>query len=83
MAAAGAPIEFIEWRDSFGLPDGWRFGDELEGHAPLTVVSVGTIIREDDDCVLIAGSWSLREDPQYGGAMAIPKCSIVKRRRLR
>ena len=74
-------IELIRWTDSVGLSSGWQDMEDALEIEPSIVVSVGTILREEEDYLVIASSWSAAR--QFGGVLAIPKASIVERRMLR
>lgn len=80
-------VEYIEWLDSFGCGSNWQHID----HERLSrisfrhnCISVGFVIFENDDCVVIASHFS-PENESIGaeesacGDMTIPKASIVKR----
>jgi hypothetical protein len=77
-------LELIVWKDSYGCSPVW---EELDESAPLQVMlceSIGRVIRETDEAVLIAPHSTLYKldaiiMKQYCGDMTIPKCAIVSR----
>ena len=76
-------IECIRWIDSFGLAAGWLDTDEALETEPLEILSVGALLREDDRCVVLAGSWADGDRGQFGAVVAIPKAAILRRRTVR
>lgn len=78
----------IEWLDSHGFA-GWNRLDELErlGRRTMTCVSVGFLVVETDDVVVLASSLSAWFDPDIAvgakGDISIPKVAITRRRALR
>lgn len=73
--------ELIEWVDAFGAPAGWEFEDELDP-AVTRVSSVGYVIRETDEFVMLAPHVSSPGEGrrrQLAGHIAIPKRQIVAR----
>ena len=78
-------IERIEWRDSFGCSPNWGSLDK-DMIKPLHCVSVGLVIHEDEDCVVVAPHWTEQhpgmDTQHYCGDMTIPTVSIVSRTEL-
>jgi hypothetical protein len=71
----------IEWVDSHSFADGpWHFVEDVELMQISTCISVGKLVKESDDMLVIAGSWTR---DQYDGVMAIPKVSITQKRELK
>jgi hypothetical protein len=70
----------VEWIDAFGCPAGWEFEDETVT-AATTVRSIGYVLSEDDQFVLIAPHISSPGDGrrrQLAGHIAVPRRQIVK-----
>jgi len=75
-------LEMIEWIDSFGCSPEWQSIEHVKLNEPLTCVSVGKIIAEKDDYVVICPHFTKPHDDleeQGCGDMTIPKIVIVKR----
>lgn len=73
-------IAVIEWVDAFGCPAGWEFEDETQARA-TTVRSVGFVLSEDDQVVMLAphiSSPGEGERRQLAGHIAVPRRQIVK-----
>ena len=78
------PIIDITWVDSHGGDNGWEVVESLDDVLcrPLECRSVGFVLKESDDCIVIAHNVSNGHDgvePQFTMGMTIPKCAIVKR----
>lgn len=75
-------LEAVVWIDS-GSTDGWVDVDELPCE-PVTIHSVGWVAAENDEClILVPHVGQDRRHTCVCGNIAIPKCSIVKRRKLK
>ena len=74
-------IELIRWLDS-RIMSGWVSVSHLEDTGNAMCTSVGTVIAEDDERIVIAGTWSTEDDEEIDSApdaMVIPKVAIVSR----
>jgi hypothetical protein len=72
-------IAVVEWIDAFGCPAGWEFEEEALLRA-TTVRSVGHVLSENDDFVMLAPHISKPGDGtrrQLAGHIAIPRRQIV------
>jgi hypothetical protein len=71
-------IVYFEWRDACGR-DGWVSArpDGLP-QVPL-VKSIGWLVHEDDDQIVITSGWEVEQDGCMG-VIAVPKAWIKKRR---
>jgi len=76
-------IEKVVWEDSFGLSPGWIEHEDAHGCCPITITSVGRLVTEQDDHIVLAGSWGHAPEAQMGGVLAIPKSAIKRRRVVR
>ena len=77
--------ERVRWLDSGCQGDsGWHtvdvFGEALTLDR-MTVVTVGIVIHEDEDVLIVAGSWDSTHDA-YSNALAIALANIIERERL-
>lgn len=87
MSDPAAPFKrvIIDWLDAFS-EDGWADFDDKDVRSEHPVTTIGWVIREDDNYIVVAGSIS--PDPrksgnwQVSGAMGIPKGCITGRREL-
>jgi len=67
---------YIEWVDS-ATHYGWR--DRDEKYLPLTITSIGFVLSETEDNIVISTSLDGVNEMAIG-PMVIPKCSIKKRK---
>ena len=70
---------YVEWVDSARNND-WNTVDEINfktSFRPIEVETVGWLIHETDDYIVVAQSIGY-EPEQFCGTMTIPKCSIKK-----
>ena len=70
-------VVYIEWLDSYGI-SGWHDYDCLDVPA---CKSIGYLLEENKDKVVICQSYS--EAGQKYSILAIPKCSIKKRKTIK
>ena len=79
-------IYLIEWYDSYSLGDGWLSVRSLKKPKKMVCVSVGYILKETKDVILIASHITdIREKKCLGttrGILIIPKGTIIKKKRL-
>ncbi|MCM1516252.1 MAG: hypothetical protein NC080_07580 [Paraprevotella sp.] len=74
-------IETIEWKDTFGCPEGWEFADSFEPKV-ATVQSVGFVWKETDEYIVLVPHISGEERKQLAGHITIPRTQIVSRTKL-
>lgn len=73
-------IVIIEWVDSStSRINSWIDRREYEPVETISATTIGFILFEDTNTIIIAHSFS---KDQYMGELAIPKCSIINRRNL-
>lgn len=68
----------IVWVDTMAWA-GWHSQDQIKEYGLLPITSVGIVVADKEDCILIAtsvGGNNLHE--QVGQITSIPKCSITK-----
>lgn len=71
-------LVFVKWHDAKGVSDTWQFLKDAAEPAPAVMESVGWVIQENDDVIVIAPHMSTDEDSsQYCGEMQIPKVAIL------
>jgi hypothetical protein len=81
------PLELIEWQDSQTTFPHWTHLDETDPKLPVAgrMQSVGWIIAENDEAVLVAANTGTTGDTDVGqvcAVMTIPKLAITARRAL-
>lgn len=67
-------VAYVRWVDSAG-PDGWTF-DPLP--IALEVLTVGWVLAEDAQRVVLSASVATGDDGQYHSPIAIPRCAILQ-----
>jgi len=72
---------YIEWVDSLGQSH-WQFKSDIEERSVTKVITVGIVVHEDKEQLVIAHSQSLDTD-EWNSAIHIPKCCITKKRILK
>ena len=76
------PLLRVEWADSALLQSGWMDAEEMKAD-DIPIVSVGFRVKEEDDHLFLAGTWSGSETHKdYAQVIEIPVRAIVKKRRL-
>lgn len=75
------PMVRILWRDSAQPIVGWRFMDDLPPLRSVHCESIGYVVAEDAENIMLAQSIGDRdhENQQANACMVIPKCCIVER----
>jgi hypothetical protein len=75
------PAEWIEWYDHCSLEGGgWRDMNDWDQLGPLRIVSLGFVVRETDEIVVIVPHYT--DDDKGCGDMCILKANIISRRPL-
>jgi len=73
--------EWIEWYDHCSLDsNGWRDMSEWDQLGPLRIVSIGFVIREDSDVIVLVPHYG--ENDKGCGDMCILKSAVILRRPL-
>lgn len=72
----------IEWLDSASF-DSWTATDTLRKLKPSACQTVGFLLSEDEDYIVLAGSYAANSHNDSAcGAMCIPKCCITSQREM-
>ena len=72
-------IERVTWLDSHGVAGGpWHAKDDID-HEAIEITSVGFLLNEGDTAITLAAHVAPN---QISGEMIIPKCAILKRKKL-
>lgn len=70
----------IEWLDSRQPTQGWQFLEDLEIPKACKCISMGWLLDEDAERVVIAAHRNDQDqNDQVMGIMVIPSCSIQKK----
>lgn len=75
------PLLLVQWEDS-SQPSSWVWLKSTDTYAVTTVRSVGWVVRETDDVLVLAPSLSRPDedgDVQALGVIRVPKRAIVVR----
>lgn len=78
----------VEWVDS-SVGHDWNKDDEARRTRPETITTVGFLVADDTERIVISSSTVHMSESEYGGHArfscpeAIPKCAVRKARRLR
>jgi hypothetical protein len=78
-------VYFVKWFDSQS-DDGWTFYNKRKDIFPMIINTVGFLIYENKKLVRIALSYgqnSNKENKQFNETIIIPKCSIIKMKRIK
>ena len=72
-------IEKIEWDDAVA-DAGWR--TEQDAEKPHRCTSIGPLVMENKQCVVLAGSWGINSSKELetNNRITIPKGFIISRR---
>jgi hypothetical protein len=74
------PMVLIEWLDSRQPSIGWQFVENMEMPKPCKCLSVGWLLDEGEDQIVIAAHMNdMDQDDQVMGVMVIPSCSVLKK----
>ena len=67
-------IAQLKWLDSCGPRRYWQDEEDMKRYFPLRCLSVGIVVKMDDESVVIAQSYG---DDEVGNVMAIPVACIT------
>lgn len=70
-------LAVVEWVDSRGGPEGWERKSEATSMDICRAKSVGWVIREDSESIMLASHIIGDDDPQVSGVVCIPKQAIT------
>lgn len=70
----------VEWVDaSGGIRAGWRaLTDIKKGAAPTPAISVGWLVRNDEDCVTVCPHLVGENREEGDGELSIPKSWVIR-----
>ncbi len=69
-------LVLIEWIDSYTIYKDWDILSELKEPEIMNCKSVGFVIKENDDAIIIIPHISGNDEAGYGG-ICIPKIAII------
>lgn len=73
-------VVYVEWEDSSYGAAGWQDSDGwTDNHKPLLCHSVGRLIYEDRDSIVLAPHWHGEEGLRVQGCLRIPTSAIRRR----
>jgi hypothetical protein len=76
----------VEWEDSAILQRGWQGHEDAETVKPVRGITVGFLLRDDEEAVTVAGSYGIEDeadDTNTLGGMCIPRSAVRKVERVR
>jgi hypothetical protein len=73
-------LVLVEWQDSRQPSGGWRWADEYEAPEPVICRTVGWLLRETDDALLVAQSLGdvSRDRMQASGGTEIARRQVLR-----
>jgi hypothetical protein len=77
-------LVIVEWQDSRQPERGWRWIDECETPEAVKCLTVGWLLKETDDALLVAQNLGdvSRDRKQFSGGTEIARRQIVQLRRI-
>lgn len=76
-------LVYVEWIDSAGFAEGgWHQRDVVDSLGPHVISSVGWIIKEEDDYIVMCSHIS-SDGTNLAGEKCIPKVAIQKRKKIK
>jgi len=75
-----AHLVLVEWLDSSRCPADWTHAAEFVPPKPVRCRSVGWLIHQDTDSVVLTpnlGDEHCPENEQFCGALVIPACAVL------
>jgi hypothetical protein len=79
MVIDETPVVLIEWQDIVGMGSGWVTHQEIMEAQPATMVTVGWVLRETEDFLVVGATVEIGGDGQLGDVSVIPKAVVVRR----
>ena len=70
--------EWIYWHDASRWSGGWRDADTMRKQNTSMIHTLGFVLREDKECVVVAQSLDI-EHSNVDGVITIPKSTICDR----
>lgn len=73
------PLEMIEWDDASGKAR-WHY--KKDKYEPERCFSVGWVVQDDDNVVVVAAGIGRTEKETIGDVTIVPKGMVISRKRL-
>lgn len=75
---------YVEWVDSCMVVGGvWKKGDDVRESEPALVKSVGFVVAQDKQRIVLAAHVAVDGSDSFGGDMCIPRSAVKRVRRLK
>lgn len=72
------PPVLVTWNDITSCDAAWMSLEEALEYTPSPIQTVGWIVEENEDYIVLVGSYSMdKEDRVFGSVCAIPKSVVV------
>lgn len=68
-------LVYVEWLDAYTQAAGWKNIKKLRKQKPVLVRSVGYLVKDDPDFIIVAGTY-VEEDGDCDGDVTIPRGMI-------
>lgn len=83
MTNLGKEALLVEWADSRQPTNKWARLDDTERHGFCRCYSVGFLVQEDNDAIVLAANVAdIEEEAQATGVIVIPRVAVLKRTTL-
>ena len=83
MSKPKYPMVLVEWVDSCSPSRVWGTAESLRTYNPVTVKSVGFLVKDDKRGITIVQGLGAESDPDACLPMAIPRGCVKKIKRLK
>jgi hypothetical protein len=70
-------LVYVEWEDAYTQEAGWKSIKKLRKQKPVLVKSVGYLVKDDPNFIIVAGTY-VPEDGDCDGDTTIPRGMIRK-----
>lgn len=70
-------LVMVKWEDSRQPSSCWEWLHEYQPDPMPVIVSVGWLVRDETDFIVLAPNMSREEKPQVSGMFQIPKRAVV------
>jgi len=70
----------VEWLDITASERPWMEQEEAEGLRPASIVTVGKLVADKENYVIVASSWGV--EGELGNVNCIPKQALTKMERI-
>ena len=68
----------IEWSDAYEMESGWHDLEDAEKITPLTVFSLGYVVKDTKEFIIISADIGRKGDSDCGRVQVIPKPWVKK-----